>query len=138
MGTTTALLLQGEGHPYDGGLWNIRSGWRLVEGDKCAWVRFLGSDWETAQGVFLALPAQILEDGLRLCAGQSWEGVPPVAEGIPDDVLGILRETRLVVALLDGSSLRAADCRTRLSRWRLDAEVLAGIPELPEFLQKRG
>jgi len=141
IGTTTAILFCGKGHPYDGGLCELDSAFRLIEGNRAAWAQFLSGGWNHAQAkrtaVFLADPGQLLLNGLCLCAGETWEGVsPPRKPQQAVEWAQALRGRRLVLPILEGSSLQAEACRAAFQEWQIDAEVLAVASRSPRERSK--
>lgn len=130
MGTTTALLHWGDGHPYDDGLWGDFSTIRLIEGGRCAWVQ------ESPHTVWLANPRRIFADGLRAAGGAPhWAGFPEEDTWTSAQYQAAFAGKRVVLCILQGSSLKPDACQSWLERWDIASEVLANSS--PEHAVRR-
>lgn len=123
MGTTTALLLWGEGHPYDAGLWGDFSNLRLIEGDRCSWVQ------DAPHLVWPANPTRIFKDGLRAAGGAPhWDGCPSTDSWEKSQYREAFAGKRIILCILKGSSLKPERCLEYLEALDIDGEILSNIP----------
>lgn len=123
MGTTTALLHCGKGHPYDNGLWGDFETLVLIEGDRCAWAKKTENP-EACKPVWLADPQNILENGIMALSGASWEGFPKHLEWDDGAIQKALDGKKVVLSILDGSSLKKESSVALLKKLGVDFEVL--------------
>lgn len=94
MSTITALLMAGDPHPYDGGLWGDFALLALHENSRPAWVWKMGGE---APPAIPESPDRILEVGLDCLQGMT--------------VKRVVQDIKVVLVIFKGSSLRPEPSR---------------------------
>ncbi|WP_414039430.1 hypothetical protein ACJU26_09380 [Acidithiobacillus sp. M4-SHS-6] len=123
MGTTTAMLHYGQGHPYDDGLWGDFKTLQLIEGNRCVWYQ------KTPVERWLAHPKRILKDGLRALQETHWTEFPETDPWTPEEYQRHYQSGRVILCIFRGSSLNPETCARIFQSFGMDAEVLSGKTE---------